>query len=297
VVSTNPSGVATFGDLQITGAPGDRTLRFSMGSLGDESDPIALAYGEGSEMNLQYCNSGGVSQKMDVYIPDNLWDRPRPIAVYVHGGGWTSGSKDEGGLLWPELKAELLSRGYIVATLNYRLAPTWKWPAQIHDVKCAIRHFRAEADDYGLDPGRMGVWGASSGGHLAAMLGVTDASSGLEGDPGYQYQGWSSRVAAAVPIGGISDLTPPAGTTELTFSGRAETFATWPGPSQELTDASPITWASADDPPFLIVHGEEDGSPPSGGSNGDVAVCHQRRAQPGGGPPRDVHHSDISRGH
>ena len=254
VVSTNASGVATFGDLSIAGAPGDRTLSFSLGPLDALSDPIALAFGQGTQLSLQYCSSPGGPLLMDVFIPSNSFPRPLPAAVYIHGGGWTSGDKSSG-LLLPEVRDELLLRGFLVATLNYRLAPTWQWPAQIHDVKCGIRHFRAEAQDYGLDPASIGVWGASAGGHLVAMLGVTDASSGLEGS--LDYLAWSSRVAAVVSIGGISDLRPPA-QSELTFAGPEVTFDTWPGPSQELVDASPVTWASGDDPPFLIVHGEQD---------------------------------------
>ncbi len=261
VVSTNASGVATFGDLSLTGAPGVRTLSFSVGSVDATSDPIALAFGQGTQLDVQYCSSpGGPLQRMDVFIPSNSSPRPLPAAVYIHGGGWSSGDKaDNGLLLWPEVRDELLLRGFLVATLNYRLAPAWQWPEQIHDVKCAIRHLRAKAQDYGLDAASIGAWGASAGGHLVAMLGVTDANSGLEGNNhNHGFPGWSSRVAAVVSIGGISDLTPPANVDELNFSGRQQTFVTFPGPSEELTNASPITWATADDPPFLIVHGEED---------------------------------------
>jgi acetyl esterase/lipase len=177
------------------------------------------------------------------------------LAAFIHGGGWVSGDKS-GATLLPEVRDELLSRGYVVVSLNYRLGGTAQWPAQINDVKCAIRHLRAEAADYGFDGVRVGVWGSSAGGHLSEMLGVTDATSGFEGSGG--YAGQSSRVTAAVAIGGISDLTQGPTHSELNFSGPETTFGSWPGPSAELTNASPITWESADDPPFLLVHGDQD---------------------------------------
>ena len=125
-------------------------------------------------------------------------------------------------------------------------------------MKCAVRHLRALAGDYGTD-GRIGAWGASSGGHLVSMLGVTDAASGLEGSEG--FAGVSSRIAAAVPIGGISDLTDAPDHPELPFmappapNGDRMFPGSWPAAQP---DASPITWASTDDPPFLIIHGDQD---------------------------------------
>ena len=133
--------------------------------------------------------------------------------------------------------------------------------ARIHDVKCAIRHLRAKSGDYGAD-GRIVVWGSSAGGHLASMLGVTDASSGLEGNEG--FSGTSSHVDAVAPIGSISDITGGPDHTELPFalgpggSGEQTFGASWPGPNQVLTDASPITWVGSNDAPFYIVHGDQD---------------------------------------
>jgi len=194
---------------------------------------------------------------MDVSIPSNALPRPLPVAAYIHGGGWVSGDKETGVLL-DEVRTELLSRGYIVVSLDYRLATvsTNKWPAQINDVKCAVRHLRANADDYGFDGARVGVWGGSAGGHLASLLGVTNASSGLEGNGGFGSE--SSRVTAVAAIGGISDLTAGFPNPELDFLGPEDTFSSYPGPSDELNEASPIWWESADDPPFLIVHGDQD---------------------------------------
>ncbi len=253
---TNASGRATFSGLYITGPAGSYTLSFGGAGLTPAtSTSIAIAYSQGTYTNLTYCSSPGGDLKMDLYVPSNGFARPLPAAVFIHGGGWTSGDKATGAL-FNETRDELLSRGYLVFSFDYRLAPTWQWPAQIHDVKCGIRSLRANAGLYGLDQARIGTWGHSAGGHLAAMLGVTDASSGFEGSLG--YSGFSSRVRGAVPFGAITDLTQGPGHPELNFGGPEQTFSTWPGPSSELTNASPITWASPDDPAFYHVHGQQD---------------------------------------
>jgi acetyl esterase/lipase len=253
---TDGSGRATFSNLSIAGDPGLRTLRFAADGVENTSIGVHVAYAAGDYTNVQYCGVHAL-QRMDVSVPSNGLVRPLPVAAFIHGGGWVSGDKAEG-LLLDEVRDELLLRGYVVVSLNYRLATlsTNKWPAQINDVKCAVRHLRAKAGDYGFDGVRIGVWGVSAGGHLAAMLGVTDATSGLEGTEGFGTE--SSRVTAAVAVGGISDLTGGPDHLELNFAGPEKTFSSWEGPSAELTNASPISWESSDDPPFLIVHGDQD---------------------------------------
>ncbi|MBT8488178.1 MAG: prolyl oligopeptidase family serine peptidase, partial [Gemmatimonadetes bacterium] len=264
-VATNGSGSATFSTLSLTGSAGERTLRFTSEGVQDVSNPVQVSLAAGSYLDLQYCGSNSL-QRLDVYVPDNSFPRPRPVAAYVHGGSWVSGDKSEEDLLlWANVRAELLSRGYVVTTLNYRLAtaaPSTKWPAQIHDLKCAVRHLRADGADYGADSGDIGVWGASAGGHLVAMLGVTDGVSpsvhDFEGSLG--YPGVSSAVQAVVALTGIHDMTSTQAPAhpELDITGGATAFTSWPGPSAELNEASSIWWASSDDPPFLIIHGEED---------------------------------------
>lgn len=264
-VATTTGGSATFSTLSLTGSPGERTLRFTSEGIQSVSSAVHLSLSAGTYLDLQYCGSDPL-QRLDVYVPDNSFPRPRPVVAYVHGGSWTGHDKSEEDLvLWANVRAELLSRGYVVTTLNYRLAtsdPSTKWPAQIHDLKCAVRHLRADGADYGVDGDRIGVWGASAGGHLVAMLGVTDGVSptvhDFEGTLG--YGGVSSAVQATIPIGGISDMTftQAPNHDELNFIGGSTAFNSWPGPSNELDEASPIWWASSDDPPFLIIHGEED---------------------------------------
>ncbi len=201
------------------------------------------------ERDVTYGKTSGVNLKMDIYYPRKA-SGPVPVAVYVHGGAWAVGDKT-----WvtaPLDIGELVDRGYMLCAIDYRLAPRYKFPAQIEDVKCAIRFLRANASKYGIDPTRIGAWGESAGGHLVALLGVTDSSAGLEGSGGYADQ--SSRVQAVVDMFGPSDLTALPGQSQLL----EQVFGTSNPESEALKRASPITYVSKDDPPFLILHGEMD---------------------------------------
>jgi acetyl esterase/lipase len=202
-------------------------------------------------VNLVYCTADdGVELTMDVYQPRKA-KRPAPAVLYVHGGGWISGDKSDGaGHLFIN---ELLKRGYFVAAINYRLAPKYKFPAQIEDVKCAVRHLRANAGQYNLDPQRIGAMGGSAGGHLVSLLGLSDAKAGW--DIG-QYTGQSSRVQAVVDMFGPSDLVKMS--TERGRRLVAQVFGAFGPDDSILKTNSPISYISSDDPPFLILQGEED---------------------------------------
>lgn len=208
-----------------------------------------------SEININFCTMGGVELLMDVFYPDDA-DGPVPIVMYVHGGGWRGG--DKGAIRRWEILPELRSRGYLVASVNYRLAPEYKFPAMIEDVKCAVRHLRAEAGTYGLDPDRIGVWGTSAGGHLVALLGVTDGSE--DWDNSGQYLSESSRVQAVVDMYGPIDLPSMHNRNrgvlmEIVFGATS--------PEDEILRlASPINWVSPDDPSVLMVHGDQDPTVP-----------------------------------
>jgi len=212
-----------------------------------------VSAGQASEVerDVTYCTADGVQLKMDIYYP-GIDEKPQPVLVYVHGGGWTKGDKGAGaGSL--DIR-ELAKRGYFVAAINYRLAPQYKFPAQIEDVKCAVRFLRASASMYGIDAERIGAWGGSAGGHLVSLLGVTDTSAGLEGSGGYADE--SSRVQAVVDLFGPADLTQ-------VFSGAnpqilQQVFGVVGSDAEILRRASPVTYVTSDDPPFLIMHGEKD---------------------------------------
>jgi acetyl esterase/lipase len=198
--------------------------------------------------DVTYCTVEGVELKMDVYFPDSFTS-PAPAVVYVHGGGWSSGDKRQAA----EIGSGLQEHAFIVISLNYRLAPEYAYPAQIEDVKCAVRHLRANAGAYGLDPARIGAVGTSAGAHLAAMLGLTDETAGW--DTGL-YLEQSSQVAAVAVLYAPTDLTQqfPGVVSAI---GESVFGATAPD-DIVLVEASPITYVTADDPPFLLIHGARD---------------------------------------
>ncbi len=196
------------------------------------------------EKDVTYCTMDEVALKMDVYYPFENHGR-FAVAMYVHGGGWRKGDKS-GGAGETEF-AELQKAGFLVVSVNYRLAPEYEFPAMIEDVKCAVRSLRAHADEYNLDPNRIGVFGSSAGGHLVSMLGATDESAGF--DVG-EYLEFSSRAQAVVDMFGPADLTAVIANASDTVENAFGDF--------DRALASPVTYATPDDPPFLILHGEKD---------------------------------------
>jgi acetyl esterase/lipase len=191
-----------------------------------------------------------VDLKMDLYRPE---EPNGALVLYIHGGGWTSGSKNGGS--GSEMWAELLSRGYLVAAIDYRLAPGFKFPAQMEDVTCAVLYLKGHSGELGIDPDRIGAYGGSAGGHLASLLGTT-------GGHGYEMgiTTLDAEVAAVVDLFGPADLT-------VEFDGASEriittVFGTADRDAKVLRQASPVYQVSADDPPFLIIHGEKDGLVP-----------------------------------
>jgi acetyl esterase/lipase len=197
-----------------------------------------LRYGPHTERNT-----------LDLFVPKS--DAPLPLIVWVHGGAWQGGSKSGGNPALP-----YLARGYAVASINYRLSQHAVFPAQIHDCKAAVRLLRANAKKYNLNPDAFGVWGASAGGHLVALLGTGGDVKELEGNVG-EHTGVSSRVHAVCDYFGPTDLVRLSpGNAENAVS---KLLGGPPREKKELaTAANPITHASKDDPPFLIIHGDKD---------------------------------------
>lgn len=202
---------------------------------------------------VTYCTRGGIALKMDIYFPERKQDKS-PAVLYLHAGAWALGDKTTIGD--PIEFEQTVMRGYVVASIDYRLAGQAQFPAQIGDAKCAVRFLRAHADEYGIDKTRVAAWGASAGGHLAALLGLTDASAGF--DSGSQYQDQSSRVEAVVDMFGPADLTAPDYVPNAADTSKVVFGASGPDAEEKLRKASPVTYISADDPPFLIIHGDHD---------------------------------------
>jgi acetyl esterase/lipase len=195
-------------------------------------------------------------QRLDLFVPEPAPKKPVPIAVWIHGGGWDAGSKT------PCLLAGMLSLGFSAASVEYRFASVAPFPAQIEDCKAAIRWLRANAKTYNLDPDRIGVAGASAGGHLVALLGTSGGEKGLEGDAGNPEQ--SSRVQAVCDFCGPTDFTQFRSHDKVVVSALVPPLLEklFGGPVATHLDlaarANPITFVSKDDPPFLIFHGDKD---------------------------------------
>ncbi|MFN8643067.1 MAG: alpha/beta hydrolase [Candidatus Binatia bacterium] len=201
--------------------------------------------------DVQYCVAGRTQLTMDVYAPRAVDPPPRPLVIYVHGGGFGRGDKNTSTAR--AYMAEMVSRGFVGASVNYRLAPSSGFPAMLEDVKCAVRYFRANSSTYRVDPNRIGIMGSSAGGQLASMTGVTDARARFEGSGGYANQ--SSRVQAVVDLFGFADLTA------LPRPQRDSLLKVFGSPAG-LAAGSPINYVTSDDPPFLIMHGDRDRSVP-----------------------------------
>lgn len=211
------------------------------------------------EPDIEYGRAGERSLKLDVARPKNQGDTVLPVIVFIHGGGWQAGSKEGG--RWA-IAGFAASGNYVGVTVGYRLTDVAIWPAQIHDCKAAIRWVRANATKYHIDTNKIGAIGSSAGGHLVALLGTSGDVKELEGENG--NPGYSSRVSCVVDFCGPSDF--PHFNEQKGNGGRSAVAKLFGGdPTEHLAAAraaSPVTWASKDDPPFLIIHGTQDATVP-----------------------------------
>jgi acetyl esterase/lipase len=214
--------------------------------------PTRLPEGVRAFRDIAYVPGGGVSQTLDLFLPASTSARPVPLIVWIHGGAWHAGSKDS----CPALP--MLTKGFAVASINYRLSQQAIFPAQIHDCKAAIRWLRAHAKQYNLDAEHVGVWGSSAGGHLVALLGVTVDLKELEGDEGNLDQ--SSRVQAVCDWYGPTDLTTLISDHAANTNSPVTQLLGGPASQnkQKAAAANPLTYINKNAAPFLIMHGEQD---------------------------------------
>jgi acetyl esterase/lipase len=202
---------------------------------------------------LTYCDQDGVPLSMTLFAPAD-GTHPVPVVLQVHGGGWREGTRLTS-LDQSTTATDLVRAGFMVVSVDYRLAPRYLWPDQIVDVECAVRALRAHAADLGIDPDRMAALGDSAGGQLVSLLGTTAGTHQWDEGP---YPAESSAVEAVVDEFGPEDLTGtdwPHGTADLIRN------AFGAGPDSDapvLKAASPLDYVVAGDPPFLILQGTDD---------------------------------------
>jgi acetyl esterase/lipase len=209
------------------------------------------------QKNIVYGRAGGVELKLDLATPAPT-PAPVPAVLCVHGGGWSGGSKDG----YTDILKQFAAHGYVAAAVEYRFVPQYPWPAQIEDVKCAVRWLRAHAKELNLDPDRIAAMGDSAGGHLSLMLGLMDPKDDLEGDGG--NPGFSSKVQAVVNKYGPTDMrvwrpVPEPGKTEdLSGDLLMKLVGTKDRSAPAVLQLSPIHYIDANDPPILTFHGSAD---------------------------------------
>ena len=203
------------------------------------------------EKDVVYGKTGEVELKLNLAKPKDATGK-LPCVLVIHGGGWAAGNKEgHNNLTW-----EFAKRGFVSATIGYRLAPKSLFPAQIEDVKCAVRYLRANAEKLNVDPDKLGALGFSAGAHLSMMLGAMGKGDGLEGDGGHPEQ--SSQVQAVVAYFGPTDFV----NVEFPEASRG-IVSRWIGGSREDKKeqyrlASPVTYVSRGDAPMLLIQGTKD---------------------------------------
>lgn len=225
------------------------------------SDVGRAADGPPVVRDVEYARVGDHRLLLDLHLPPATAPRKAGLVVWIHGGAWRSGSKADMPL------GLVVRKGYAVASVDYRLSTVAPFPAQVHDLKAAVRFLRAARKAYGYDADRIAVAGSSAGGHLAALVGVTNGHRELEGTVG-GHPNQSSDVQAVVSLYGMSNLTTilaqstPHGlgvrvpALQLLLGGQ-------PADKPALARlASPVFHVDAADPPLLLIHGDQDPQAP-----------------------------------
>ena len=244
---------------------------------------------------IEFAKIGETTLRLDLYRPAVKAD-PHLI-VWVHGGAWRRGSRSSMPL------TRLMDDGYAIASIDYRLTPIAPFPAQVHDIKAAIRYLRAHSDSLGIQTRSIAIAGASAGGHLVALVGTTNGHPALEGRVG-DHLDQSSAVQAVISYYGASNLSTilkqstPIGLNkrvpalELLLEGQ-------PDENIELAKlASPVEHVDQHDPPLLLIHGDQDLQMPINQSH-ELEGVYRAQARPvhfevvhGGGHGGKAFHDD-----
>lgn len=228
-----------------------------------EIDPTRVTGAATRHLDVPYA-SDAPEQVLDLYLPE-VGKKPLPLVIYIHEGAFAFGSKRDTRI---DVALPLLQKGFALASVDYRKSDAVTWPAQIYDVKAAVRFLRANARMYGVDPDRFAVWGVSAGGYLGSILGTTAQIAGFE-DPAMGHGDVSSAVQAVVNWFGSCRFDRMDAQIAHNGIGRAvhnnensPESIMMGNPLPEIRElcrmASPATYAHPDMPPFLIQHGQND---------------------------------------
>ncbi|MDE1870131.1 MAG: alpha/beta hydrolase [Candidatus Micrarchaeota archaeon] len=250
--------------------------------------PWTYLNGNYTYQNQTYCTYGNINLHLDLYAnaPLNASSQPRPIVVFIHGGGLIMGDKSPMGSdapVFADISAGLIRHGSIVASLNYLLAPAYKYPNQSDDALCAIRFLRYYAPSFGGDPNKIGVFGDSSGGQLASVVGLTNGTIGWENEEGLKIQGASLTNAQYLNIssrpqavgdffGSINNTLPPGMSAQqaqqYSPQGYQNLVDVYNFNSTLMAEGSPSQYVTAGEPPFIIFQGNNDTQVPQSVSLG-----------------------------
>jgi acetyl esterase/lipase len=239
-------------------APGSYTAATTYKKLAPAYPFIRIASSEAPASvraltGITYVQRGAHTLQLDLYLPARPKAIPVPGIVFVHGGGWRTGVRDN----FTPMAIRMAERGYAAATITYRLSPEALYPAAVLDARAAVRWMRMHAAEYGIDQNRIAIGGGSAGGQIAALAGVTDGLVRFDPDDGPGVV--SSAVQAIVNIDGLSDFSSEAArsyeddpakqpsSAGAWFGGRyAEKEALW-------REASPLFYVNAKTPPILFI--------------------------------------------
>ncbi len=225
--------------------------------------PAQLPKGIKAERDISYVPDGDKSQTLDLYLPEAASDKPLPLIIWIHGGGWRGGSKAG----CPPMG--WVPAGYAAASVEYRFSQKAVFPAQIQDCQAAIRFLRANSKKYNIDPDHIGVWGDSAGGHLVALIGTSGGKKAFPPIGGNEDQ--SDRVQAVCDWYGPADFNSVMKQAEedknakniFKFNTPADPYSGLIGVSlaensEKGAAVSPVHYVSKDNPPILIMHGTHD---------------------------------------
>lgn len=224
---------------------------------------VKLPPGVRMERDVAYIPDGDDAQRLDLYLPEKGPDKPLPLIVHIHGGGWRAGNK------FPCPFVGMVNRGYAVASVEYRFSQKAVFPAQIQDCQAAIRWLRANSRKYGFDPDHVGVVGGSAGGHLSALVATSGGKHAFP--PIGEHADQSERVQCVVNIFGPANFTTVMQQVEddpnvrniFKFNTPSDPYSSLIGVSlidnkSSTESVSPVHYVSKDNPPMLILHGTHD---------------------------------------